>query len=160
MVKCEIFQDAPALHVHNFALVMHEVVNGKIFLERIVDAVETALLQAREIQRGFAERLAGNRAGIDTTAAHMLAALDDGHAFAKIGGLRAGLLAGWTAADDDQIEIVSRSHEFLRGALTLGHVIYFPEDCRRSGSQTQKFLVGAYWMSCGSDVSSVRNRAA
>ncbi len=44
MVKRKIFQDAPAFHFDNFTLVMHEVVNGKIFLERIVDAVEAALL--------------------------------------------------------------------------------------------------------------------
>src|SRR2546422_10078270 len=107
MVKREIFQDAPALHVHHFALVMHEVVNAKIFLERIVDTVETALLQAREIQRGFAEGLAGNSTGIDTTAAHMLATLDDGHAFPKAGSLSANVLTGGDTADDDQGETVA-----------------------------------------------------
>src|SRR2546422_178002 len=110
MVKREIFQDAPALHVHHFALVMHEVVNGKIFLERIVDTVEAALLQAREIQRGFAEGLAGNGTGIDTTAAHMLATLDDGHAFAKVGSLSASLLTGGAATADEQNAIFGLRH--------------------------------------------------
>src|SRR2546428_12080060 len=103
MVKREIFQDAPALHVHHFALVMHEVVNGKIFLERIVDTVEAALLEAGKIERGFAEGLAGNGTGIDTTAAHMLAALDDGHAFAKVGSLSASLLTGGAPASDGPV---------------------------------------------------------
>ncbi len=43
-VEREIFQDALAFHVHDFALVMHEVVDGEIFFERIVNAVESALL--------------------------------------------------------------------------------------------------------------------
>ncbi len=51
LVEREILQDAPAFHFDDFALVMHEVVNGKIFLERIVDTVEAALLQARKIER-------------------------------------------------------------------------------------------------------------
>jgi len=107
MVKCESCEDAPTLHVHNFALVMHEVVNGKVFLERIVDTVEASLLQAREIERGLAEGLAGNGAGIDATAAHILGAVDNGNAFAKVGGLSASLLTGGAAADDDQIKIVA-----------------------------------------------------
>ncbi len=51
MVKRKIFQDAPAFHFDNFTLVMHEVVDGKIFLKRVVDTVEASLLQAREIER-------------------------------------------------------------------------------------------------------------
>src|SRR5260370_22385380 len=53
-VEREVFQNALALHVDNFALVVHEIVDGKIFLEGIVDAVEAALLEARKIERRFA----------------------------------------------------------------------------------------------------------
>ena len=44
VMKVEILQDALALHFHHFALVVHEVVDGEILFQRIVDAVETALL--------------------------------------------------------------------------------------------------------------------
>ena len=73
----EVLEDAPALHVHHFAFVMHKIVDGEIFFQRIVDAVEAALLQAGEIQRGFAQGLAGHCAGIDATAAGVLRAFDD-----------------------------------------------------------------------------------
>src|SRR5712664_2734946 len=114
MVECEVFQNEPALHVDDFTLVVHEIVDGKIFLERVVDTVETALLEAGKVERGFAEGLAGNSAGVDATAAHMLGALDDGNAFAEIGGLGAALFTSRAAADHDEIESIIRSHEFLR----------------------------------------------
>src|SRR6266478_759339 len=148
MVKREVFQDTPALHVHNFALVMHEVVNGEIFLERVVDTVEAALLQAGEIECRFAKRLAGNRAGIDAASSHVLGAFDDGHAFAEVRSLRTGFFAGRTAANHDQIETVARSHEFLRTVVTCGPTV--PEDCRRTAGQVEKFLVYEYSMSSGS----------
>src|SRR5229473_2078346 len=99
VVEREVFQDAPTFHFDDFTLVVHEIVDSEIFLERIVDTVKAALLQARKIERGFAKRLAGNGAGIDATAAHVLGAFDDGNAFAKIGGLGAALFPGRTATD-------------------------------------------------------------
>src|SRR5260370_18002981 len=118
VMKCEVFQNAAALHVDDFTLVMHEIVDGKIFLERVVDTVETALLEAGKVERGFAKGLAGNGASIDATSAQMLGALDDGNAFAEIGGLGAAFFTSRAAADPDQIETVARSHEFLRTVLT------------------------------------------
>jgi len=44
----------------------------------------------------------------------MLGALDDGNAFAEIGGLGAALFTSRAAADHDEIESIIRSHEFLR----------------------------------------------
>src|SRR5712692_9862379 len=146
LVECEVLQNAPALHVDDFTLVVHEIVDGKIFLERIVDSVETALLEAGKVERGFAEGLAGNGAGIDTTSAHMLGALDDGNAFAEIGGLGAAFFTSRAAADHDQIETVARSHEFLRRVLTCGPAFRIPEDCRGRGQKARKFLAGACWI--------------
>src|SRR5262249_46504261 len=54
LVKVEILEDASSLHLDDFAFVVHEVVDGEIFLERVVDAVEAALLQAGEIERRLA----------------------------------------------------------------------------------------------------------
>jgi hypothetical protein len=51
------------------------------------------------------------------------------------------LFTSRAAADYDEIERVTRSHESLRRVLTYGPAIRFPENCRRSGGQTRKFLV-------------------
>src|SRR5260370_718929 len=146
MVECEVVQNAEALHVDDFTLVMHEIVDGKIFLERVVDTVETALLEAGKVECRFAEGLAGNGTGIDATAAHMFGALDDGNAFAEIGGLGAAFFTSRAAADHDQIETVARSHEFLRRVLTCGPAFPIPEDCRGRGQKARKFVAGACWI--------------
>src|ERR1700682_2754071 len=132
VVECEVFQNALTLHVDDFTLVMHEIVDSEILLEGIIDTVEAALLEAGKVQSGFTKSLAGNRAGIDAASAHVLGALDDGNAFAKIGGLGAALFTGRAAADHDQTETVTRTHEFLREYLTtnLPRVAQLnPEDC-------------------------------
>src|SRR6266849_2816098 len=113
-VEHKIFQDALAFHVHDFTLMMHEIVDGEIFFERIVDAVEAALLEPGKIESGFAQGLTGNGAGVDATSAHVLGAFDDGDALAEVRGLSAALFTGRPAADHDQVESVTRSHESLR----------------------------------------------
>src|SRR5262249_45639169 len=100
-----------ALHFDHFALVVHEVVHREVFLERIVDAIEAALLEPGEIQGGLPKGLARNGTGVDAAAARMVRALDDRDALAEIGSLRAGFLACRTATDDDQIEGLSRRHK-------------------------------------------------
>src|SRR5580704_1995366 len=101
LVEREILQDALAFHIHNFTLVVHKVVDGEVLFERVVDAVQAALLQARKIKRGFTKRFARNGAGVDAAPAHVLGALDDRDALAKVSGLGATLFTGGTAADDD-----------------------------------------------------------
>src|SRR6266436_7707328 len=120
VMEREILQDARAFHVHDFALVVHEVVDGEIFLQRVINAVKAALLQAREIECRFAKGLAGNGAGVDATAAHMFGALDDGNAFAEVGCLGATLFAGGSASDHDEVESVAGSHESLQEWRTAG----------------------------------------
>jgi hypothetical protein len=114
LMECEVLQNALALHVHDFTLVMHEVVDGKILFQRVVDTVETALLEAGKVESGFAQGLAGNRAGINAASAHMPGALDDGHTLAKVGSLGTALFTGGAAANHDQIELFVRGHTFLR----------------------------------------------
>src|SRR5947208_5602814 len=89
---------------------MHEVVHSEILFERVIDAIKTALFQAREIERRFAQSLAGNGTSIDATAAQVLGAFDQGDALAKIGGLGARLFAGRTAAHHNQVKTFSRTH--------------------------------------------------
>src|SRR6267143_7049478 len=107
LVEREIFQDALAFHVHDFALVVHEIVDGEIFLQRVINAIESALLQAGEIERGFAERLAGNGTRVDAAATHVIGAFDDGDALAEVSRLGATLFTGRTAADDDKVESIA-----------------------------------------------------
>src|SRR6266849_1370985 len=114
VVECEVFQNAPALHVDDFTLVVHKIVDSKILLKGVVDSIEAALLQPGEVERGFTKGLAGNGAGVDAAPAHVPGAFDYGHAFAKVGGLRAGLFTGRPTADHEQIEIIARSHKTSR----------------------------------------------
>ena len=110
VVQLEIFEDALAFHFDDFALVVHKILNGKVFLERVVDAIKAALLEPRKIEGRFAERLTGDGAGVDAAATHVLGALDDGDPLAKIGGLRTGLFSGGAAADYDEVEVIAGSH--------------------------------------------------
>ncbi len=113
VVQFEILEDALAFHLDDFPFVVHEIVNGKIFLERVIDAIEAALLESGKIERRFAQRFAGDGARVDAASAHVLGALDDGDALAKIGGLRAGFFSGRAAADHDQVELFARRHTNL-----------------------------------------------
>src|SRR5260370_5426878 len=117
LMECEVLQNALALHVDDFTLVVHEVVDSKILLEGVVDPVKAALLEAGKVESGFAQGLAGNSAGINAASAHMLGALDDGNALAKVGGLGGALFTSRAAADHDEIERGTRSHEFLHRAF-------------------------------------------
>jgi len=114
VMKGEVLQDALALHLNHFPLVVHEIVDGEILFKGIVDAVETALLETGKVERGFTQRLAGDSAGVDATSAYVLGPLDDGDPFAKIGGLRARLFSGRSAADHDEIEMLARSQHSLQ----------------------------------------------
>ena len=133
VMESEILQNARAFHIYNFAFMVHEIVDSEIFLQRVIDAVQAALPQAREIESGFAQSLARNGTGVDATAAHVLGALDSRDALAEIRGLGAALLTSRPAADHDEVERLARSHEVLRRVLTFGPAIRVPEDCRRRG---------------------------
>ena len=71
--------------------------------QRVVHSIETTLLDARIIKRGFAENLARNRAGVNARATQDFTALDKGDALAEISSLRGSLFAGRTGADYNQI---------------------------------------------------------
>src|SRR5260370_2767553 len=135
VVECEIFQNALALHIDDLTLMVHEIVDGEIFLERIIDPVKAALLEAGKVERGFAKGLAGNGASVDATAAHMFGALDNGDAFAEIGGLRGALFPRRAATDHDEVESVAQNHAILRRVFESGAAIRIPEDCRGRGDE-------------------------
>ena len=142
LVQRQILQNPAALHVHDFAFVMHEVVHSEILFERVIDAIKTALFQAREIERRFAQSLAGNGTSIDATAAQVLGAFDQGDALAKIGGLGARLFAGRTAAHHNQVKTFSRTHSSLPvmswKGLTLRHALRIWEDSRGRAGENKE----------------------
>ncbi len=72
LVKFEIFQDAPAFHLDHGSFVVHEIVDGEIFFERIIDTVESALLQAGKIEGRLAKCFARNGSGVDAASAYNL----------------------------------------------------------------------------------------
>src|SRR5579859_3962808 len=100
---------------------MHEVVYGKIFFERIIDAIKAALAEAGKIERGFAQRFAGNGAGVDATAAGIWRPLDDGDTLAKIRGLRAGLFSGGSAAKHNEVERIVGCQRNLHERIQKGY---------------------------------------
>ncbi len=106
LVQVKILEDALAFHFNDFALMMHEIVNRKIFFERIIDAVEAALAESGKIERRFAQSFAGNSAGVDATAARIRRAFNDGYALAEISSLRSSFFPRGATTDDDQVETV------------------------------------------------------
>src|SRR5580704_11239386 len=100
-MKGEVLQNALALPLHHFALMVHEITDGEILFEGIVDAVDAALFETGEVKCGFTKRLTRDGAGVDAASTHVLSTLDDSDAFAKIRGLRTGLFSSRAAADHD-----------------------------------------------------------
>ena len=110
LVQLQIFQDASPLHLHHFPLVVHEIVNGQIFLQRIIDPIKPALPQPGKIQRRFAQRFAWHRSRVDAASTRNSRPLNHRHALAEIRGLRASLLSRRSATDDHQIKLFTVRH--------------------------------------------------
>src|SRR5258708_45603 len=111
VMEREIFQDTPALHIHDFAFVVHEIVDSEIFLERIVDAVEAALLEPGKIKRRLPKGFPPDCAPVDPMAAQWVGGLEDTAPLAEKRGLGTAIFAGGATANNDQIEIAARSHK-------------------------------------------------
>src|SRR5438128_2553287 len=93
------------------ALAKHEIADRDVVLHAQIDAVQTALPQTAEVQRGFSQRLRGDRPGVDGGASRLRRALDDADLLTEVRGLRRAFLAGWTGADDDQVEVIAHAGE-------------------------------------------------
>ena len=110
LMQREVFENALPFHFDDFAFMAHEVVHGEIFFQRVVNAVKASLLQPGKIKGGFAQRFAGDGAGVDATAAGMLGAFNDGDTLAEIGGLSACFFAGRSATDYQQVKLFLSRH--------------------------------------------------
>ena len=110
-VAIQVALDDPALVLDDRQLTVHQEADGQVLPQGVVDAVEPALAQTREIQRRLAKGLGGEGAGVDAGAAQVRRSLDQGHPLAEVGGLGGALLPGRAGADHDEVVIVSRRHD-------------------------------------------------
>src|SRR4030095_3636847 len=88
---------------HDLLLAVHEVLHREVGLDLIVHAVEAAGAEAGEEERRLAERLGGDRAGVDAGAPGMRGHLDEGDTPAEVRSLRRALFACGPGADDDEV---------------------------------------------------------
>jgi hypothetical protein len=84
--------------------VAHEVFNRRVTPEREINAKEFARTPTRKRERRFAQRFARNRTGVDTRAANFAKFFYKRDPLPENCGGVSSANAGWSAADDDEIE--------------------------------------------------------
>ena len=94
-----------------------QVRHGDLLLHTVVDAVDTLVQKAREVQHRLAHRLAGDGAGVDARAADHFPSLDQRDPSPLFRGVNRRPLAGRARADDHEVER-------LHGRGTLGSKRY------------------------------------
>ena len=103
LVAHHLFADDADLGADDLPATGDQVVHGD--LGAVAVAVKAPLLDAGQVQHGFAQGFAGDGAGVGADAADDGVALDERDLLAELGGLDGGLLAGGTAADDDHVDV-------------------------------------------------------
>src|SRR6185436_16139958 len=96
--------DPLPLAVRHTFLVPHEIGNSGLAAKREVHAKETARAPAGKHERGFAQRLAGNGAGVDARATDQRGFLHESDFFAEQSPDHRAAGSGGTATKDDEIE--------------------------------------------------------
>src|SRR5688572_17380897 len=95
--------DHLAFFFNNGPFPIHEVLDRQIFLERIVNAVQTSLTQTGEIQSRFAKRFGRNCPRVNTCASYMGCAFDECDAFPIISRFRSTFFPRRSGTNYDQI---------------------------------------------------------
>jgi len=113
-VPVEVASDDAPLALDHHVLAIHEVPDGEVFLQRVIHAVEAAVAKAREVERGLAQRLGRDGAGVDARAAQVRPALDQRDPCAEVRRLRGALLAGGAGADHHEV-VRASCHRFRLG---------------------------------------------
>ena len=85
-----------------------QILKRYFFLDPVRFAVNGVFAIARQVEDGFAHRLAGNGSDVHTDAADDRLALDHDDALAQLGALDCRMMSGGTAADDSKVEIKFR----------------------------------------------------
>jgi len=79
--------------------------DGQPLFERVIDSIEAALAQSREVKGRFPQGFGRYCAGVDVCAAREMRPFHKCHPFAKVRGLRGALLACRSGADYDQVVV-------------------------------------------------------
>jgi hypothetical protein len=115
IMAIQILTNDLLLGLDDHPLTEHEIADGETFLERVIDAVESALTKPGKVQRGFTERLGGHGAGIDAGATQMCRPFHKRDAFPEVCRLGGALFTGRARADDD--EVIGEAGHNVLGAL-------------------------------------------
>jgi hypothetical protein len=99
IVASHLFLNDVDLFGDDVAAAEGQVFHRDVLFEPVFGSIHGALMKPGEVENGFAERFAGNGAGVDADTPDNLGALDDADFFAEFGGLHRGLLAGGAGAD-------------------------------------------------------------
>ena len=102
IVPSDVVHDHVLMVADDVSLAADQVAYRDFGVERIFDPVEPALAKAREIERRFSQRLAGQRSCVDRGASDWTP-LNEGNALSEVGSLRRPLLASRSGADHDQV---------------------------------------------------------
>jgi hypothetical protein len=102
-MRAQVALDPLPLLLHDHFRPMHEVADGDVLLHGSLHRLAEAVMEAGEMERGLAQRLGGDGAGVHARAADDRLALDQRDALAKVRRLRRALLTGGTGADDDEV---------------------------------------------------------
>jgi hypothetical protein len=113
-VPVKVAADARRLRAAHGVLARDQRRDVQLLLHLEREPVEIALPVPGQEQRGFAQGLGGQGAGVHGGAARLRGALDHRDAFAEVRGLRGALLTGRAGADHDEVE-------------TLGHPPIFAD---------------------------------
>ena len=116
VISSHLFFPAPALTGRDIPLVPHEISHGRLSPEREIHAKELARTHSRKRQRGFAQRLAWDRAGVDSRSADLAKFFHQRDALAKNPRRIRSANSRRPAADYDKIERLSqfRRHPLFR----------------------------------------------
>ena len=92
-VAVEVTANLPRLPVRDVLQAAHQLAQALLAVQPQAHSVELAAPESRQVQRGLAQRLGGERPGVDRRAADVRRALDQGHALAEVGRLGGALFA-------------------------------------------------------------------
>jgi hypothetical protein len=106
VVAQELVADHLDLAADHMLCARQQVLDRDLALDAIAHAVQVPLGEPGEVEDCLAQRLGRDRAGVDADAAHHVAPLGDGHAFAQLGCGDRCLLAAGPGADHQQVVVI------------------------------------------------------
>lgn len=119
-VTLEVMHHSARLRLGDCVLTLDQLGDCGLGVELDRDSIEPPGAVSGEVERGFAQGLARESAGVDGRAARLRLRLDDRHALVEERRLDRALLTGRTGADYDQVEARGRRDSRHPGDITPG----------------------------------------